>query len=137
MLQMLFDRLVAGACLVSVILLVYAALRLWNGAPPLHPTAVLLFFTVLIAGVAASSLFRGVSIADAARVIDRRAATKDRFLTGLEIGRPTHATGIAALASVECRKNALRSDWRLCTKLRVPRHVFLLPVPAIAFGMLC
>ena len=102
----------------------------WSAALALGSAAVVLAF-VLIA-----TWLRRPSLPQTAATIDRLGATRDRFTTALDFSDAEDSSSLRALAVRECTAFVRGGDFARLVRLRVPRELAYLIVPAIALALL-
>lgn len=96
---------------------------------------------LILAGLAAGALvaaaivtiFRWPGFGKVAQTLDRLAATKDRFVSGLELA--VDGEGIEGVAARECREFVSRIDLRSVLPIRVPGRTGWLVVPAVGCAL--
>ena len=86
--------------------------------------------------VAQRAWTRWPTVAETARILDRRAATRDRFATALGLGGRADLGPVEALAFAECARFAGNFPLRRWTPCRFPLAARWLPVPCITLTML-
>lgn len=82
------------------------------------------------------TLWRRPTLPQTAAAIDRLGATRDRFLTALDFSGEANAPGLRALAVRECTEFIRGGDFARLVRVRFPRELPYLIVPAIALALL-
>lgn len=100
-----------------------AQLALWG--------AVAVFALVFI-----TTLWRRPTLPQTAAAIDRLGSTRDRFVTALDFSAEANTPTLRALAVRECTAFIRGGDFARLVRLRLPRELPYLIVPAIALALL-
>jgi tetratricopeptide (TPR) repeat protein len=100
-----------------------ALLTLWGGALILALSFVITWW-------------RRPTLAQTATAIDRLGSTHDRFVTALDFSDEANAPSLRALAVRECTKFIRGGDFARLVRLRVPRELPYLVVPALALALM-
>ncbi len=79
---------------------------------------------------------RRLTLPEAAAAIDRLGQTRDRFLTALDFSKDDGDPGLRALAVQECAQFVRGGNFARLVRLRVPRELPYLIVPALALALL-
>ncbi|HYR57920.1 MAG TPA: hypothetical protein VEO95_04800, partial [Chthoniobacteraceae bacterium] len=82
------------------------------------------------------TLLRRLTLPQAAAAIDRLGQTRDRFLTAITFSNDAGAPGLRALAVRECARFIRGGDFARLVRVRVPRELPWLIVPALALALL-
>ncbi len=133
-----FVATLGRAALAGAGLLVIAGVVLrWGfGQPPWNsPLATAVGAAVLI-GSAFVAWWRRLALPQAAAVIDRLGHTRDRFLTALDFSQENAEPGLRELAVRECATFIRGGDFARLVRVRVPRELPWLLVPAVALALL-
>lgn len=102
----------------------------WDPRVGLAAGAAALLASILIAWI------RRPSLSQAAAAIDALGQTRDRFLTALSFSRDELEPGLPALAVEECSRFIRAGSFAPLVRLRVPRELPYLLVPAVALALL-
>ena len=130
--------LVAAAFVATAAVLILAAVnRWWLGRWPLD-VRVAVFSALGVAFLAVvAALARRKSLPETARVIDRLAATRDRFVTALAFSGLPAASAAESAALQECVNFAKDRKFSRVIRVRLPRETGWLLAPVIALALLC
>jgi hypothetical protein len=129
------------ALAIAFIFIVAAAIRRWTSAAEAWPSRWIPFAVVATTLCAAALTFaRRYSWHDVAALIDRRASTRDRFLTALVLSEspagPAESGALRTLALEECRHFLANHHFTEFFRWRMPRELPWLIVPAVMLGFL-
>jgi len=130
-------ELVVWGLLASAVLVLLSLWWWWTGTPvrwdgriAALSSAAILVLAAVAAGV------RRRPLRQVAEVIDRLGGTADRFLTALHLSEDRAQAGLSEAALRECRAYAARRDFRSLIKVRIPREVAWILVPAVSCVLL-
>ena len=143
LLQRFLDALGGGLLIAAALLLMGAVILFLRGVPPqgvLRSLTLRQVLETLAVAVVLVGLTGLTTRAQAAALLDRLAATHDRFHTALEFsGRPTDSprTPLELLTLAECGRFIDGFSVRRWTPLRLPRTLAFLAVPLVSLGLLC
>lgn len=134
--QLFIERLAVCGLGFSALLVAVAAANVLRGSEPVNPWVA----TGMLAGV---FLFAGAwtwvvrpNLAEAAAQVDRRASTRDRFLTAYDFLQTGSRTHLQQSAIEECRRFVMAFDGKAWTRFRMPRELPWLVVPIVAVALL-
>ena len=133
--QRLADRLSVVALLLCGLMVAVAVVDLLLGQTFLRHYGVAL----LVGGLSGIPFFNSkrYTLADAARVLDRRAGTRERCATALAlVATQSDHSPVEALAWADCAAAVRALPVRRWTPLTLPRAARWLPVPLITVGLL-
>lgn len=126
-----------AALLLGGALLLAGAVRRWAfGLPPWNLPLALAASTLTLLATFAFTWVRRLTLPQTAAAIDRLGATHDRFLTALDFSDANAEPGLRALAVRECAAFIRGGDFASLVRLRVPRELPWLLVPAVALALL-
>ena len=83
-----------------------------------------------------TTLWRRPTLPQAAAAIDRLGSTRDRFFTALDFSDEANPPGLRALAVRECTEFIRGGDFARLVRVRFPRELPYLIVPALALALL-
>lgn len=133
--QAFLERLARGALATGGTLVVL--MTGWWLASGRLPPPVVWAGTLAAFGAGVCALTRWPTAAAAARLVDRRADTRERFTTALALaGRTNSLSAVETLARDECARFAEKFPVRRWTPFSLPRAARWLPVPLITTGMI-
>jgi hypothetical protein len=135
--QSFLTRLSGSALFLGALLVILGAVKRWLfGLPPWSAQLAAEGMAAAVVLSAVMTWFRRGTLPEAAAAIDRLAQTRDRFLTALDLSKEAPASGLRALALQECANFIRGGDFARMVRLRVPREVYYLLVPAVALSLL-
>lgn len=105
-------------------------------APPWDSRLAAAAGAVLLLWSAGATWRRRRTLAQTAGVIDRLGQTRDRFLTALVFSGEAQEPGLRSLAVRECRSFIAGRNFARLVRLRMPRELPYLIVPALALALL-
>lgn len=138
--QRLFEWGTQAAHLALTGLGIVVAGRLLLGRTP--PASLLTAWDAAWAGAAGMAFVaqrvwgRWPTVPETARILDRRAATRERFTTALGLGGQAKLAPVESLAAAECARFAGSFPVRRWTPLTIPRAARWLPVPLVTLSLL-
>ncbi|MEA3211599.1 MAG: hypothetical protein QOE70_4656 [Chthoniobacter sp.] len=135
--QEFLDTVGQAALLLGAVLVLIAAGKRWLlGMPPwdAHFALWAALATLVAAGLV--TLARHRSLPQAAAAIDRLGQTRDRFVTALAFSREEPSPELCALAIRECASFIRGADFARLVRLRPPRELLYLVIPALALLLL-
>jgi hypothetical protein len=133
--QTFLEKLAACLLIAAGALVAVGAWRRWQlASDPWDARLALWAAGAAIVGAAFATLFRAPQLGTVAHWLDRAAGTRDRLLTALAFSGT--AGEAHALALRECTGYVARSDFRTHARLRWPRLLGWLVVPALALALL-
>ena len=106
-----------------------------NASPWSAPLALWGAVAVVVGSLCATWL-RRLTLPQAAAAIDRLGSTRDRFLTALDFSAEANPPGLQAIAVRECTAFIRGQDFARLVRLRWPRELRYLIVPAVALALL-
>ena len=135
--QAFLASLASGALIFGAALVVIGAVRRWLlGELPWDARIAGWAGLVALGAVLLVTVARRRSLPQAAAAIDHIGGTRDRFVSALAFSREAEAPELQALAVRECSDFIRRGNFARFVRVRLPRELAWLVVPAIALAML-
>jgi chemotaxis protein histidine kinase CheA len=135
--QAFLATLARGALLLGGVLVAVGAVRRWLlGELPWDARLAGLAGLAALAVVVLVTLLRRRSLPQAAAAIDRIGGTHDRFVSALAFSKKADAPELHALAVQECSDYIRRGKFAQLVRVRLPRELAWLVVPAITLAIL-
>lgn len=106
------------------------------GLPPWSTVLALGGLAAALVIVLGLTWWRRPTLPQTAAAIDRLGSTHDRFLTALDFSEEKETPGLRALAVAECTRFIRGGDFARLVRLRWPRELPYLIVPALALALL-
>lgn len=125
-----------GLLILGAFLVIAAAIRRWLfQLPPWDTTFALISAGIAVGGILIATLAQRKSLPQAAQTIDRLGSTHDRFVTALAFEGEKQPE-LQQRALQECAAYIAKGNFARLIRLRWPRELNYLIVPAVALGLL-
>jgi hypothetical protein len=135
--QFFLQALIKAGLLAGAGLLIFSAFNRWAlGHLPWNREAIAVAAIIAFIFALSATVVRRRNLLETAKILDHLGGTHDRFLTALTFSKSLEGAPMQALALKECRHFVRAGKFNELIRVRMPREIVWLLVPALALVLL-